>query len=117
MTPIAEIVEAILADPFADVTFTGGDPMMQAEGFAELARAIHQTSRKTIWCYTGYSYEACLANPQRSALLREIDVLVDGPFIEDLRDTSLHFRGSSNQRLVDVKTSLENGEVVLYREE
>lgn len=109
-----EILRPILADPFADVTFTGGDPMMQPEGFTELARAIKGRSSKTIWCYTGYTYENLLSMPAQRELLHYIDVLVDGSFIQSLRDEQLRFRGSSNQRLIDVKLSLEKGAVVLW---
>lgn len=110
---IDEILRPILDDPFADVTFTGGDPMMQAEGFTRLARAIKAQSTKSIWCYTGYTFEQLLGMPAQRELLNHIDVLVDGPFIQDLRDERLHFRGSSNQRLIDVKRSLERNDVVL----
>ena len=110
----AEILEIILADPFADVTFTGGDPMMQPEGFTELACAIKEQSHKTIWCYTGYTYETLLTMPAQRELLRYIDVLVDGPFIQNLRDEQLRFRGSSNQRTIDVQRSLESGTVILW---
>lgn len=110
-----EILEKILADPFADVTFSGGDPMYQPEGFAELARAIKAQSNKSIWCYTGYTYERLLGNPRQSRLLSYIDVLVDGRYLEDLRDEQLRFRGSSNQRLIDVQASLRSNGVVLYQ--
>ena len=110
---IEDILETILADPFADVTFSGGDPMFQPEGFAELARAIKERSSKNIWCYTGYRFEQLLENPTQRALLEQVDVLVDGRFVEALRDEQLHFRGSSNQRIIDVKRSLEEGKAVL----
>lgn len=110
-----EILRPILADPFADVTFTGGDPMMQPEGFTELAQAIKQQSTKTIWCYTGYTYEYLLTIPTQRELLAYIDVLVDGPFVQSLRDEQLRFRGSSNQRLIDVQQSLLNERIVLWK--
>lgn len=110
-----EVVTRVMADEFANVTFSGGDPMFQPEGFTEVAAAIKARSQKTIWCYTGYRYEELLRHPQRAHLLRYIDVLVDGPFVQALRDESLLFRGSSNQRLIDVPTSLQAGEVVLFR--
>ena len=113
MMTTAEIMERIEADRFADVTFRGGDPMFQAEGFAELAETIKSKTQKTIWCYTGYLYENLLSNPQQLRLLKSIDVLVDGPFIQALKDPDLLFRGSSNQRLIDVPASLVKGEVVL----
>lgn len=109
-----QILDTILADPFADVTFSGGDPMFQPEGFAQLAHDIKQHSRKNIWCYTGYTYENLLHNPKQVQLLKYIDVLVDGKFKEELRDEELCFRGSSNQRLIDVQASLKRNETVLY---
>ena len=108
-----EILKIILADPFADVTFTGGDPMFQPQGFAELAQAIRENSTKNIWCYTGYRFEDLLQNPAQKALLELIDVLVDGRFIDALKDDELRFRGSSNQRIIDVQSSLEKGETVV----
>ena len=108
-----EILPIILADPFADVTFSGGDPMYQPEGFTELAKSIKSQSNKNIWCYTGYTFEHLLNMPAQRKLLQYIDVLVDGSFIESLKNESLRFRGSSNQRIIDVKKSLGEGKVVL----
>ena len=108
-----EIMRIIEADPYANVTFTGGDPMYQPEGFAELARAIHARTDKNIWCYTGFTFERLLNNPRQRALLEQIDVLVDGPFVKALRNDDLIFRGSSNQRIIDVPRSLQEGRAVL----
>ena len=107
-----EIMRIIEADPYANVTFSGGDPMYQPEGFAALARAIRERTRKTIWCYTGFTFEQLLNNPRQRALLELVDVLVDGPFVKSLRDETLRFRGSRNQRLIDVSRSLEQGKAV-----
>ena len=109
-----EILEKVLADNFADVTFSGGDPMFQPEGFTQLAHAIKEWSRKNIWCYTGYTFEKLLRTPRQAQLLKYIDVLVDGKFKKELRDEELYFRGSRNQRLIDVQTSLQKGETVIY---
>ncbi|WP_027454671.1 anaerobic ribonucleoside-triphosphate reductase activating protein [Xylanibacter brevis] len=111
-----EIMSVIEADPFANVTFSGGDPMYQPEGFTELAKAIKSRTDKDIWCYTGFTYEALVSNPRQKALLEKIDVLVDGPFVKSQRDETLHFRGSRNQRLIDVPASLREGKVCLYKE-
>lgn len=108
-----ELLTDILSDPFANVTFSGGDPMFQAVGFAELAEAIRAKSDKTIWCYTGFRFEQILKNESQRHLLELVDVLVDGPFMQKLRDEDLYFRGSSNQRLIDVPRSLNKGEVVV----
>ena len=112
-----EILQKVLADSFADVTFSGGDPMYQPEGFTELAHAIKRQSRKNIWCYTGYTFETLLHNPRQAKLLEYIDVLVDGKFKEELRDEDLYFRGSSNQRLIDVQASLKAKKAVDYVKE
>ena len=112
MISTEDIMKEIMSDPFANVTFSGGDPMFQAEGFTELAQAIRKQSNKTIWCFTGYKFEDLVKNSKQLKLLQLIDVLVDGPFIKELRDEDLFFRGSSNQRLINVQKSLETGQIV-----
>ena len=102
-----EIMQVIRADEFADVTFSGG-------GFAELAEAVKRETGKNIWCYTGYKFERLRHDRRQAELLQYIDVLVDGPYVESLRDRDVLFRGSRNQRLIDVQASLREGEVVLY---
>ena len=87
--------------------------MLQPDGFTELAEAIHIETSKTIWCFTGFKFETLIKNHAQKSLLEKIDVLVDGPFMLKLKDTDLIFRGSSNQRIIDVKASLKSGEVVL----
>lgn len=113
MMPVDDLLSRVMADDFADVTFSGGDPMFQPEGFAELAEAIKARTNKTIWCYTGFTYEALLGDERTARLLRSVDVLVDGRYVESLRDETLLFRGSANQRVIDVPASLEAGRVVL----
>lgn len=97
---VDDILEVILSDEFANVTFSGGDPFYQVDAFTELARKIKEKSNKTIWCYTGFTIEEIRADQHLAQLLDYIDVLVDGPFKIALRDTSLLFRGSSNQRII-----------------
>lgn len=114
MMSTEDIMEVIRADEFADVTFSGGDPMFQPEGFADLAKAIKNETGKNIWCYTGYKFENLQRNRRQAELLQWIDVLVDGPYIESQRDRDALFRGSRNQRLIDVQASLRDAKVVLY---
>ena len=109
-----EILAPILADEFADVTFSGGDPMVQPEGFAELARAIKAQSNKSIWCYTGFTFEQLIQQPAPKELLAYVDVLVDGPFIAEQKNLRLRFRGSENQRLIDVPATLSQNRIVLW---
>lgn len=111
---VEELAQKLLDDPFTNITYSGGDPMYQAEAFTELSRLIRERSQKTIWCYTGFTYEALLKNPVQRALLEQVDVLVDGPFVQALRNEELLFRGSSNQRIIDVPASLMQGQVVLW---
>lgn len=114
MMTTEDIMRVIRADEFADVTFSGGDPMFQPEGFAELARAVKRETGKNIWCYTGYTYETLRRNRYQAELLKYIDVLVDGPYLASQRDEDILFRGSRNQRLIDVQASLREDRVVLY---
>lgn len=105
----------IIADFDSDVTFSGGDPLFQSVEITELARRIKQEQGRSIWCYTGYRYEQILAQPVLASVLQYIDVLVDGRFEEKQRDISLRFRGSANQRLIDIaKTS--DGAIVEWEE-
>ncbi len=97
---VDDLLDVIKADEFSNVSFSGGDPFYQVEAFTELARRIKAETSKTIWCWTGFTYEEILANAQMKQMLQYLDVLVDGPFIESQRDTQLHFRGSANQRII-----------------
>lgn len=108
-----ELMERICRS-ISNITFTGGDPFCQADAFAVLARKIKEKSDKTIWCYTGYQYETLLLNESHRNLLQYIDVLVDGPYIAERRNKNLMFRGSDNQRLIDVRQSLKEQQVVIY---
>ena len=92
----------------------GGRDVPIAEAFTVLAREIKLKTKKDIWCYTGFTFENLLTDARRRPLLEEIDVLVDGPFVRSLRDPSLPFRGSSNQRLIDVPASL-HGPLTLWQ--
>lgn len=88
------------------VTLSGGEPF-QEKNIDELVILVRNLRAEglTIWCYTGYLYEDLLEHPVYSTLLKEIDVLVDGPYQKDLFDPDLKFRGSSNQRIIDLTIS------------
>ena len=104
-------------DDEVGVTFSGGDPMEQAEACANLAKYIHSLGLN-VWCYTGYTYEELLKKGKDNSyimdFLNDIDVLVDGRFVLKLKSYDAKFRGSKNQRLIKVKESLKTGKVVLY---
>lgn len=107
-TTIDELIKIIAYNDF-NVTFSGGDPLFQAEQVTELARRIKVELQKNIWCYTGFKWEDIVGNPRFRPLLDTIDVLVDSPFILAQRNTELRFRGSENQRIIDVRKSLDSG--------
>lgn len=95
---IAELLDVIEYNDF-NVTLTGGDPIYQAKEILPLVKAIHDKG-KTIWLYTGFTYEQLREMPDAVALFPYLEAIVDGPFIEQQRDTSLLFRGSANQRII-----------------
>ncbi len=95
------------------LTISGGEPFLQPGPLAELARRAHGAGMD-VWVYTGYYYEELLGMDRCVPLLGNADVLVDGPFVPRLRSFGLEWRGSSNQRLIDVRRSLESGRVRLY---
>lgn len=98
------------------VTFSGGDPMYQAFKLEPLCKAIKERGL-SLWCYTGFTFEELLTDPELKDarnLLSYIDVLVDGPFIEAEKNEELLFRGSSNQRLIDVPRSIKYGKIVMW---
>lgn len=99
------ICKAINANPLLDgVTLSGGDPLLNARAMGEFLRRLKAATGQNVWCYTGYTLEECLADPDRKECLRWIDTLVDGRYVEALRDPSLSFRGSSNQRIIPLET-------------
>ena len=106
-----DILSVIAYNDFP-VTFSGGDPFFQAAAVAHLAQRIKEEQHRNIWCFTGYRWEQLIQQPRFLPLLQQIDVLVDGPFILAQRNIQLRFRGSDNQRIIDVPESLRKGEMV-----
>ena len=109
-----EIFTELAKDYVSGVTFSGGDPLYPAnrEQVGALAREVHaRFPEKTIWLYTGFLWEDIRDLP----FLKNVDVLVDGPFVEAEKDVTLHWKGSANQRVIDVKQTLKNKNVVLYQ--
>ena len=109
---VDEIIQKMDDDPLLDgITLTGGEPFEQPAPCATLARAAHARDL-SVWCYTGYRFEALLKNEDKLELLHEVDCLVDGRFEIDKRSLELRFRGSSNQRIIDVPKSLATGTII-----
>lgn len=100
----------------AGLTLLGGEPMQNAKELLEIVRKIKSVIKKDIWIYSGYTFEEILEDEDRFELLKECDVLVDGRFVLELKDLKLKFRGSSNQRIIDIKNTLKTGEITLYME-
>lgn len=115
-TPVdtSELADIARRNPLCrGVTFSGGEPFAQPEGFAELADLLKRDGYE-IASYTGYTFEHLRdqGTPAQKELLRRLDVLIDGPFVLAQRSLDLVFRGSANQRIIDVPRSLAAGEVV-----
>ncbi len=113
---VEELEAQMTANPLTDgLTLSGGEPFDQAGECAALA-ARAKANGLNVWAYTGYRYEALLekGSPEVLDLLEQVDVLVDGPFVEGLKSYDALFRGSTNQRLIDVPKSRGLGRAVLW---
>jgi len=99
------------------VTFSGGEPFLQAGELAKVAIAAHQLGWDVV-TYTGFTYEELVAdnNDEIKTLLAATDILIDGKYIHKLRDIKLQFRGSSNQRLIDITRTQKSGKIILWAE-
>lgn len=115
-TPMEEeaLAEIAFGNPLCHgVTFSGGEPFSQAEGFQKLARLLKARNFE-VASYSGYTFEALLHGTQsQRALLAMLDVLIDGPFLLEEKSLELNFRGSRNQRVINVQKSLRQGSAVL----
>ena len=109
-----EIFRGITVNPLCKgVTFSGGEPFLQAEALTELAVELKRHGYE-VACYTGYLFEELAGGTdEQKMLLEQIDVLIDGPFIESERSMDLLFKGSRNQRIIDVRKSIREGRAVL----
>ncbi len=106
----------VIAYNEAPVTFSGGDPLAQPVPLAQLVKRIKKELGYNIWCYTGYTWDQVMQHPQLMEVVKHIDVLVDSPFILNQRNTKLRFRGSNNQRLIDVQATLKNHAITLWHD-
>lgn len=110
------IIKSLKSDYIEGLTLLGGDPFepenaFELIGFLKKIKALYP--HKTVWCYTGYVFENLIINPLYKQMLQLIDVLVDGKFEQELYQVGLKFRGSTNQRIIDVQKSLEQKETIL----
>lgn len=115
---IDRLMEEIDKDPLlAGVTFSGGEPFCQAEAFEAMAELVRQRGL-SVAVFSGYTYEELEAMAERDVHVRGLldmtDILIDGPFVKELKDLTLQFRGSSNQRVIDMESTRKTGNVVLW---
>lgn len=125
-----ELFDELSKDYISGITFSGGDPLHE-NNIIEVNNIIQEIKKqfpnKTIWLYTGYTWEELSPNilikgideestlhNVRANIIKSCNVVIDGPYIDDLRDITLKWRGSSNQRVIDVQKTLQNGEIVLW---
>ena len=109
---LEEIMEIVEEEDF-NVTLSGGDPLYHPEATGLLIKTLKR-NRRNVWVYTGYLWEDILSSPILYSAIKEADVIVDGEYIEKLRNLDLPFRGSSNQRIIDIQKSLTTGEIILF---
>lgn len=115
---IDRLMEEISKDPLlAGVTFSGGEPFCQPAAFAKMAQRVKENGL-SLTIFTGYTYEKLLEMAEEDEgvcrMLELADILIDGPYVKEKRDLTLQFRGSSNQRIIDMNRTREAGEVVLW---
>ncbi|MDE6393670.1 MAG: anaerobic ribonucleoside-triphosphate reductase activating protein [Muribaculaceae bacterium] len=95
---IDDLMEIVKEEDF-DVTLSGGDPMYRPDAVREISRRVRSLGHR-VWVYTGFTWEQIKSDPQLLEALEDVEAIVEGPFISELRDTDLRFRGSSNQRII-----------------
>ena len=113
----SKLFDALRKDYISGITITGGDPLHtnNLEDILNRVNKIHLLSpQKTIWLYTGYTWEELMVDSKRKEIVSMCDVIVDGRYIDEKCDITLKWRGSSNQRVINVKQSISEGKIVLY---
>lgn len=107
---IDKIIEYLKEDVINGLTVLGGEPLQQnVDDMCNFLDQIRRVSNKSIWIYSGYTYEEIIQDSQKVKILSYCDILVDGRFMERLKNLRLKFRGSSNQRIIDIQKSLKTG--------
>lgn len=108
-----EIIEYLNDDVVTGLTLLGGEPFQNSSELTNVLKEVKKHVDKSIWAYSGYTFEQIMSDDEKKELLMLCDVLVDGLYIEKLKDLRLKFRGSSNQRIIDVKKSMDEGKIIL----
>lgn len=113
LVSLKDVYDDLTKSFLTNVTFSGGEPFEQSDELYILACELKKAN-KTIWIYSGYTYEQIIKDESKKRLLSMCDVLVDGKYEKNNTELNLRFRGSLNQRIIDVKKTLESGNVELY---
>lgn len=110
---VKDIIKQLKNIKYQDgITFSGGDPMFQIEACTQIAQAA-KNQKLDVWCYTGFTLEELMKNKKAIEFLEYIDVLVDGKYIQEQKSMNIDFRGSKNQRIIDVKKSLKENKTII----
>lgn len=109
-----QVINYLKEDVITGLTILGGEPFQNTNDLIEIVKKIKSNTNKSIWIYSGYTFEEILKDKNKLELLKLTDVLVDGLFKIELKDLKLKFRGSSNQRIIKVQESLKNKSIVLW---
>lgn len=110
------LIEYLKTPHIKGLSLLGGEPMEHADKLVEIIKQVKKEVNKDIWVWSGYLYEDLIKDDSKRKLLEEVDFLVDGKFVEKLKDLNLKFRGSSNQRIIDLRKTEASKEIVLYEE-
>lgn len=116
LVTLREVYNDLTKSNVTNITYSGGEPFCQAENLTVLTKYIKATTDKTFWIYSGYTYEELINDSVKLELLKLCDVLVDGRFEKKYFKENLRFKGSENQRIIDIQKSLKKGEIILWRD-
>lgn len=111
---LREVYNDLTKSYVTNITYSGGEPFCQAENLTILTRHIKENTSKTIWIYSGYTFEQLINDSVKFELLKLCDVLVDGKFEKEFFKENLRFKGSTNQRIIDIQKSLKENKVILW---
>ena len=111
---LSEVYENLTKSRITNITYSGGEPFCQTDELIALTKKIKENTNKTVWIYSGYLFEDLIKDEKKKQLLSMCEVLVDGRFEENKKELNLRFKGSTNQRIIDVQKSLKEKKIILF---